>query len=86
MTDADWSEPFARAVAAAPPTNAFVLLINAWWEPLTFILPEQLHGISWSAVVDTADGSGPPAEVPTNEVVVGGRSLLMLGNQAGGAP
>ena len=86
MTDADWSEPFARAIAAAPPTNAFVLLINAWWEPLTFILPEQLHGISWSAVVDTADGSGPPAEVPTNEVVVGGRSLLMLGNQAGGAP
>jgi glycogen operon protein len=86
MTGADWSEPFARAVAAAPPTNAFVLLINAWWEPLTFTLPEQLHGLSWSAVVDTADGSGPPAVVPTDEVVIGGRSLLMLEKQAGGAP
>ena len=76
----------ARSVSAAPPTNAFVLLINAWWEPLTFTLPEQLHGISWSAVVDTADGSGHPAVVPTDEVVLGSRSLLMLENQARGGP
>jgi len=86
MTAADWSEPFARAIAASPPTNAFVLLINAWWEPLTFSLPEQLRGISWSAVIDTADGHGPPAVVPTDEVVVGGRSLLMLENQARDGP
>jgi glycogen operon protein len=84
MTGADWSEPFARAVAAAPPTNAFVLLVNAWWEPLTFTLPEQLRGISWSAVVDTADGHGPSAVVSTDEVVVAGRSLLLLENQVGG--
>jgi hypothetical protein len=61
-----------------------VLLVNAWWEPLTFSLPQQLRGISWSAVVDTAHGSGPPAVVPTDEVVVGGRSLLVLENDAGG--
>jgi glycogen operon protein len=84
MTGADWGEPYARAVAAAPPTNALVLLVNAWWEPLTFSLPQQLRGISWSAVVDTAHGSGPPAVVPTDEVVVGGRSLLVLENDAGG--
>ena len=63
-----------------------MLLINAWWEPLTFTLPQQLHGLSWSAVVDTADGSGPPAVVPTDEVVLGGRSLLMLENQARAEP
>ncbi|MGZ4230333.1 MAG: glycogen debranching protein GlgX [Solirubrobacteraceae bacterium] len=82
MTDADWAEPFARAVAAAPPTNTWVLFVNAWWEPLTFSLPQQLRGISWSAVVDTADGHGPPAVVPTDEVVVAGRSLLVLDTEA----
>jgi glycogen operon protein len=84
MTDVDWHEPFARAVAAAPTTNAFVLFVNAWWEPLTFSLPQQLRGLSWSAVVDTADGDGAAAVVPTDDVVVGARSLLVLENDAGG--
>jgi isoamylase len=84
MNAADWSEPFARAVAAAPPTNAFVLLVNAWWEPLTFRLPEQLRGISWSTVVDTADGHGAAAVLSTDGVVVDGRSLVLLENQVGG--
>jgi glycogen operon protein len=85
MTAADWSEPFARAVAAAPSTNAFVFFFNAWWEPLTFSLPPALRGGSWSAVIDTAHGNGSPAVGPTDEVVVSPRSLLLLENEAGGS-
>ena len=75
MTDADWSEPFARAVAVTSATGPLMLLVNAWWEPLTFQLPERLRGEPTSIVVDTA---GDGTAVVGAEVTVGPRSLLVL--------
>ncbi len=75
MTDADWSESFARAVAVTSATGSLMLLFNAWWEPLTFQLPERLRGESMSTLVDTA---GDGTAVDGNEVTVGPRSLLVL--------
>ena len=75
MTDEDWSEPFARAVAVTSSTGPLLLLINAWWEPLTFRLPERLRGESMSTVVDT---TGDGTALDGNELTVGPRSLLVL--------
>ena len=75
MTDADWSESFARAVAVTSSTGPLLLLINAWWEPLTFRLPERLRGESMSTVVDT---TGDGTALDGNELTVGPRSLLVL--------
>ena len=52
-----------------------MLLVNAWWEPLTFRLPERLRTSAMSVLVDTA-GNG--AGVAADEVTVDPRSLLVL--------
>ena len=75
MTDSDWSQAFARAVALTSAKGQLMLLFNAWWEPLTFRLPEQLRTSAMSVLVDTA-GNG--AGVAANEVTVDPRSLLVL--------
>jgi isoamylase len=75
MTDADWSESFARAVAVTSATGPLVLLVNSWWEPLTFQLPEGRRCSPMSVVVDTAGNSSAPSG---GEVTVGPRSLLVL--------
>ena len=75
MTDSDWSESFARAVAVTSVNGPLMLLINAWWEPLKFQLPERLRASAMSVLVDTA---GNAAGVTGGEVTVGSRSLLVL--------
>ena len=35
--------------------NDFLVLINAWWEPLTFTVPADLSARQWSVVCDTHD-------------------------------
>ena len=30
-------------------------MLNAWWEPLDFSLPEPLRGLDWEVELDTAD-------------------------------
>jgi glycogen operon protein len=73
MTDADWAAGYARAIAVmltgdGPPT---LLLVNAWWEPLTFTLPDAGP---WSVLVDTADsGTADGARVELD-----GRSLMLV--------
>jgi isoamylase len=70
MGDADWSNPGARAVAVSLPNAA--LLVNAWWEPLTF----QLSGGEWTVRVDTADGvAGRSA---SGAIELAGRALVLL--------
>jgi glycogen operon protein len=70
MTGADWANPDARAVALVGAGEA--LLINAWWEPLTFELPDG----RWSVVLDTGDAAaGRVAEL---SVQLAGRSLALL--------
>jgi glycogen operon protein len=71
MDAGDWSNPQARAFTVAAANGA--LLVNAWWEPLTFRLPGEGR---WTVEVDTADPRAPRAVADTIELA--GRSLALL--------
>jgi isoamylase len=76
MTDGDWSDPSALALALYldgsddPDRGAdgtllldddFLVLVNAWWEPLDFVLPATRPQASWHVEIDTYDpGAGAP--------------------------
>jgi isoamylase len=96
MTGADWDDPDARSIAVyfdgaddpdrAPDGTAlvdddFLLLINAWWEPLNFDIPQTRPAQTWLAEIDTYEPSGDPEVVKFVEgdtVTVGPRSLRVL--------
>ncbi|MDT5097022.1 MAG: isoamylase [Mycobacterium sp.] len=91
MTAENWADQNARAVAlfidgstdpdvGADGTpmvdNDFLVLINAWWEPLTFTVPPDLSARQWSVVCDTHD---PARKVTVAlELTVGPRSIVIL--------
>jgi isoamylase len=100
MTDADWSDPSALAIAlyldgsddpdrAADGTplldDDFLVLVNAWWEPLEFVLPTTRDRAAWHVEVDTYDLT-PPAGSATavrdsgDRVDLRPRSLVVLSN------
>jgi glycogen operon protein len=74
MQGADWSDPGARAVAVA--TVGGALLINAWWEPLTFRLPSDG---GWAVEIDTADPT--TGRSATGTIQLAERSLVLLSAQ-----
>ncbi|MEU9336880.1 glycogen debranching protein GlgX [Streptomyces sp. NPDC048290] len=96
MTEADWERPDAHTVgvflngdAIAEPDprgrrvvdDSFLLLLNAYWEPVRYRLPDASFGDRWTALVDTADPRGEPGR--TGHKAGGGltvepRSLLLL--------
>ncbi len=88
MTGQDWSASFARAVTMAmsgatgdhtQPDDPFLLMFNAWWEPLDFSVPESLRDLAWQLEVDTANPEGTGRIVdPTVPVGLIGRSLVLL--------
>jgi isoamylase len=79
MTPDDWSKSFAHSVAVTAPGGRFTMLINAWWQPLSFRLPPGLRGQPLSSIVDTAREGAEVRELgPVDEVVVAGRSLMAL--------
>ena len=88
MTDQDWSASYARAVTMAlggdtgvsgSPDDPFLLMLNAWWEPLVFRVPGPLLGLGWRIEVDTAEPGTAGADVdPSGAVSLTGRSLLLL--------
>jgi isoamylase len=80
MTADDWNTPFARALGASPADHRFLLLVNGWWEPLTFTLPAPLRKQRLSVAVDTTSQSGPARIGPADEITVGGRALVLLQN------
>jgi glycogen operon protein len=72
MTAADWADPSALALAlyldgsddpdrAADGTplldDDFLVLVNAWWEPLGFTVPVTRAGLTWQCAIDTYDPS-----------------------------
>jgi len=71
MQGADWADPDARAVAVG--TANGLLLINAWWEPLTFRLPD---GAEWTVELDTADPAG--GRRASGTLALTARSLVAL--------
>ena len=95
MTGGDWGESFARAVTMAlsgatgddaHPDDPFLVMINAWWDPLDFNVPESLRGLAWQIEIDTADPAAAGRAVdPTVALPLTGRSLTLLrGTQPAG--
>ena len=99
MDGGDWADPGARSVAIyldgsdAPDRAAdgslltdddFLVLINAWWEPLDFVIPERTRdGQTWQPVLDSYDLTGEPdgSAAPLqagDKVMVGPSSVRVL--------
>jgi glycogen operon protein len=99
MTAACWSDPNARAIAlhldgsddpdrAADGTwlldDDFLVLVNAWWEPLEFVLPTTRPEASWRVEIDTYDPAPPAGSAVArragDRVTAGPRSVVVLRN------
>ncbi|MFF3820710.1 glycogen debranching protein GlgX [Streptomyces bluensis] len=96
MTDADWQRSDAHSVAVFLNGDAiaerdpygrrvvddsFLLLLNAYWEPMTFRLPGVTYGERWTTRIDTAAPRGTPDETERKadtEILVEARSLVLL--------
>jgi glycogen operon protein len=99
MGQADWNNTNSLALAiyldgsddpdpAADGTplldDDFLVLVNAWWEPLDFTIPEIFPGQSWLAEIDThdlaaaADSADVPGRHTGDRVTVGPRSITVL--------
>ncbi len=74
MDDSDWADPSALAIAiyldgSDDPDRAedgtlmidddFMVMVNAWWEPLDFVLPATRPGAQWQAEIDSNDPGFP---------------------------
>ena len=96
MDGADWADPSARALAiyldgSDDPDRAedgtplldddFLVLVNAWWEPLGFVLPPTRAGAEWQAEIDSYDPAAPAGAAERHagdQVTVGPRSVAVL--------
>jgi isoamylase len=95
MTGADWANPGALSVAiyldgSDDPDLAqdgtpmldddFLVLVNAWWESLDFVIPPVRDGLAWRAEIDTYDPAATAAapRAPGDLVSVGPRSVTVL--------
>jgi isoamylase len=97
-TDADWSDPSALAIAlyldgADDPDRAangtwltdddFLVLVNAWWERLDFVLPDTRAEATWQVELDSYDpapeaGAAAAHRKAGDHVGVGPRSVVVL--------
>jgi glycogen operon protein len=78
MSAADWSEPFAHAVTVAPLSGPLILMVNAWWEQLTFQLPTSQSDEPFFVVIDTAEPDDNSTVDPAAGIVLAPRSLVVL--------
>jgi len=88
MSPGDWSDSNARAVMVAlsgdtgypaHPDDPFLILINSWWEPLDFAVPDSLRDLSWQVEIDTTDPAVSGRAIdPSATVTLTGRSLMLL--------
>ena len=97
MTAADWSDENALAIAlyldgSNDPDRAidgtwlldddFLVLVNAWWEPLDFVLPATGEQASWRIEVNTYDPAAPASSAAArgagDHVTVSPRSIVVL--------
>ncbi len=91
MTDQDWADPVALSIAlfidgSTDPDcgddgtplidHDFLMLVNAWWESLSFTLPAAVSAHRWDVVCDTYN----PARTGTanQHLDVGPRSMTVL--------
>ncbi len=102
MTQADWADRNALALGVyldgsdAPDTGPdgqplfdddFLVLVNAWWEPIEFTIGDCRPGLTWVTEIDSYDGAGGGPEGENgvaaprragDRVRVGPRSVLVL--------
>ncbi|HEV2376709.1 MAG TPA: glycogen debranching protein GlgX [Streptosporangiaceae bacterium] len=101
MTDHDWQVPDAYAMTvflngdaitepdphgARVRDDSFLILLNAYHEPLEFTLPTQDFGEKWRLVLDTALGEGAAADGAGDgathragdDLVLDGHSMVVL--------
>jgi glycogen operon protein len=96
MDGGDWADPNARAIAiyldgSDDPDRAedgtplldddFLVLVNSWWEPLGFVLPETRPGAEWQAEIDSYDPAAPAGAAQRHaddQVTVGARSVAVF--------
>jgi glycogen operon protein len=61
--------------------DTFLLLINAHYEPIAFVLPGKEH-LEWQLILDTSDAAGFVAEpkrfASGDDVDLGGRACCLL--------
>jgi len=88
MTSQDWNASFARSVTMAlsgatgdetRPDDPFMLMLNSWWEPLEFTVPDPLRDLGWQIEIDTEHPDTAARAVdPSAPVTLTGRSLILL--------
>ena len=96
MTTENWTDPNARALAIyldgddAPDLaedgtplldDDFLLLVNGWWEPLQFRLPEVDEERTWRIELDTYDpgrAADPPDLRAGDDLTLGPQSIAVL--------
>jgi glycogen operon protein len=96
MTSGDWADPNALAIGiyldgSDDPDQAedgtwlvdddFLVLVNAWWEPMAFRLPDTRPDAAWRLEIDTYDlGSAAKAgdRRAGDGITVGPRSVAVL--------
>src|SRR5881392_2915872 len=96
MTEEEWTSPFVRCLGMLLSGDAtdvlkfegepvhdetFLLLINAHYEPIPFVLPGQ-ENLEWQLILDTMDPDGFLAEpgkfASGDDVDLGGRAYCLL--------
>ena len=96
MDGAGWADPNARAIAiyldgSDDPDRAedgtllidddFLVLVNSWWEPLSFTLPPTRPDAEWQAEIDSYDpaaSAGAATRSAGDQVTAGPRSVAVL--------
>ena len=95
MTDEDWNNGFAKslmvflngdAIDSPDPVgrrvrdDSFLLLFNAYHDPVDFTLPDGSYGAAWEVAIDTADPSLGDARARRagDVVTAAGRSLAVM--------
>jgi isoamylase len=59
----------------------FLVLVNAWWEPLSFTIPVTRAGLTWQSAIDTYDPASSAAAAALragDQRTVDPRSVVVL--------
>jgi glycogen operon protein len=94
MTDAAWSAPFVRSLGVLMDGNALndidergrqlsgdtlLILLNAHFEEVPFVLPAAAEGHEWVRVIDTIESHVPEAHFPGGtKYPLQGRTLVLF--------
>ncbi len=99
MTEQDWAQPFVRSLAfllggdaiATPDErgqrivgDSLLVLMNAWNEQVTYLLPDVTWGREWEILVDTAGATDAKRDLVAGggSLPVEARSLVLLARRA----